>query len=284
MEQIEHLKEENKVKHSIIQSLTTQYNNIFNSTPTHKSNNNNNVNNGNTINNKHNNENDNNNSNNNIDDNKYSNNLHKSNNKHPNTSNNNNINNYSNKNNNNFSSIKSVSNNSNNNNSNNNNNNNNNKTNSSNKNITINKDNLTSSSPSQNSKETVFISGYSMVKKVNGFLLTKKLKHKCIAKVRPFSSAKARCMHDNVKSTVRDFTQDYIIRHCETNELNSEKTASQIAGSIIELALSSKSKDNKISISLIVPRNNNLDNKASEVNCRLVHMCAEHGVKYENFT
>ena len=281
MEQIEHLKEENKVKHSIIQSLTTQYNNIFNSTPTHKSNNNNNVNNGNTINNKHNNENDNNNSNNNIDDNKYSNNLHKSNNKHPNTSNNNNINNYSNKNNNNFSSIKSVSNNSNNNNSNNNNNN---KTNSSNKNITINKDNLTSSSPSQNSKETVFISGYSMVKKVNGFLLTKKLKHKCIAKVRPFSSAKARCMHDNVKSTVRDFTQDYIIRHCETNELNSEKTASQIAGSIIELALSSKSKDNKISISLIVPRNNNLDNKASEVNCRLVHMCAEHGVKYENFT
>ena len=282
MEQIEHLKEENKVKHSIIQSLTTQYNNIFNSTPTHKSNNNNNVNNGNTINNKHNNENDNNNSNNNIDDNKYSNNLHKSNNKHPNTSNNNNINNYSNKNNNNFSSIKSVSNNSNNNNSNNNNNNN--KTNSSNKNITINKDNLTSSSPSQNSKETVFISGYSMVKKVNGFLLTKKLKHKCIAKVRPFSSAKARCMHDNVKSTVRDFTQDYIIRHCETNELNSEKTASQIAGSIIELALSSKSKDNKISISLIVPRNNNLDNKASEVNCRLVHMCAEHGVKYENFT
>ena len=123
-----------------------------------------------------------------------------------------------------------------------------------------------------------------MVKKVNGFLLTKKLKHKCIAKVRPFSSAKARCMHDNVKSTVRDFTQDYIIRHCETNELNSEKTASQIAGSIIELALSSKSKDNKISISLIVPRNNNLDNKASEVNCRLVHMCAEHCVKYENFT
>ena len=59
-EQIEYLKEVNKVKNSIIQSLTNQYNNIFNSTTTYNSNNNND-NDSNTNNNNHNNENDNNN-------------------------------------------------------------------------------------------------------------------------------------------------------------------------------------------------------------------------------
>ena len=81
-------------------------------------------------------------------------------------------------------------------NNNNGNNNNNNEISSSNKNSTINKDNVISPSPSQISKETVFILGDSMVKKLNGFLLTRKLKHKCLVNIRPFSSAKARCRHD----------------------------------------------------------------------------------------
>ena len=123
-----------------------------------------------------------------------------------------------------------------------------------------------------------------MVKKLNGFLLTRKLKHKCLVKVRPFSSAKVRCMHDHVKPTIRDFNPDHIILHCGTDDLNSERTASQIARSIIELALSLKSKDNKTSISLIVPRNDNLNSKASEVNCRLVHMCAERNIPYIDHT
>ena len=63
-----------------------------------------------------------------------------------------------------------------------------------------------------------------------------------------------------------------------------KQTASQIARSIIELALSLKSKDNKISVSLIVPRNDNLNNKASEVNCCLVHMCAERNIPYIDHT
>ena len=114
-----------------------------------------------------------------------------------------------------------------------------------------------------------------MVKKLNGFLLTRKLKHKCLAKVRPFNSAKVRCMHEQLKPTARDFNPDHIILHCGTNYLNSERTASQIARSIIELVLSLKATDNKISIPFIVPRNDNLNNKANEVNCRLIHICAE---------
>ena len=82
-------------------------------------------------------------------------------------------------------------------------------------------------------------------------------------------------MHEYVKPTVRGFNPDHIILHCGTNDLNSGRIASQIARSIIELALSLKSKDSKISISLIVPRNDKLNNKASEGNCHLVHRCAE---------
>ena len=89
MEQIEFLKEENKVKNSIIQWLTNQYN-ISNSAPT--SNNNNNNNNNNNIGNNNNN-------------------LHKSNNNFHNTSTNNNINNSSNNDNNSFPSVKSACNN-----------------------------------------------------------------------------------------------------------------------------------------------------------------------------
>ena len=85
--------------------------------------------------------------------------------------------------------------------------------------------------------------------------MTRKFNHKCLVKVRPFSSAKVRCMHDHVKPSVRDFNLDHIILHCETNDLSSERIASQIARSIIELALTLKSKDNKISISLIVWEN-----------------------------
>ena len=43
-------------------------------------------------------------------------------------------------------------------------------------------------------KEKVFILGDSMVKKIKSFLLTKNIRHKCLVKVRRFSSAKVRCM------------------------------------------------------------------------------------------
>ena len=33
-----------------------------------------------------------------------------------------------------------------------------------------------------------------------------------------------------------------------------------------------------------MPKNDNLNNKASEVNCRLVHMCTEQNIPYINHT
>ena len=87
-------------------------------------------------------------------------------------------------------------------------------------------------------------------------------------------------MLDHVKPSIRDFYPDYIILHSGTNDLSCERTASQIARSIIELALTLKSQNNKISISLIVPRSDSVNNKANVANSRLIHMCAEQSILY----
>ena len=117
------------------------------------------------------------------------------------------------------------------------------------------------------------------------FLLAGKLNHKCLVKVRPFSSVKVRCMHDHVIMSEANLIRTMLSFIAGGNsDLSSERTASQIAGSITELALSLKSQDNKISMSHIVPRNDNLNNKASELNSRLIHMCAEQNILYIDHT
>ena len=72
--------------------------------------------------------------------------------------------------------------------------------------------------------------------------------------------------------------------HCGTNDVSSERTVSQIARSIVELALTLKCEDNKKSISLIVPMNDNLNNKTNEVNSHLTYMCAERNIPYMDHT
>ena len=82
-------------------------------------------------------------------------------------------------------------------------------------------------------------------------------------------------MVDQVKPTIRDDKQDHVILYTGTNDLRSEKIASLIARSITELTMSLKDNDNSVTVSGIVPRNNNLNNKASEVNNRSLLMCKE---------
>ena len=73
-------------------------------------------------------------------------------------------------------------------------------------------------------------------------------------------------MHEHVKPTVTDFNPDHVILPCGTNDLSSERTASWIARSIIDLALPLKLQNNKILIPLITPTNDDsLNNKASEL-------------------
>ena len=129
-------------------------------------------------------------------------------------------------------------------------------------------------------KTNFYILGDSIVKKLNGYLLTRKIKHKHLAKVRSFSGSKISCMTDHVKPTLRDINPDHIIVHASTNDLRTENTASQIAKATIDLATSLKNDDNTVTVSGIVPRLDDLNNKANEVSFPLELMCKERNISF----
>ena len=114
--------------------------------------------------------------------------------------------------------------------------------------------------------------------------MTKNVKHKCLVKVRSFGGAKVRCMYDHSKPTLREFNPEKIIVHVGTNDLNSCNKSSKIARSIISLAKELKNEENEIIVSLIVPRNDNLNNKVNEVNDRLRHLCDKNNFRYIDHT
>ena len=130
-----------------------------------------------------------------------------------------------------------------------------------------------------NAKESVY-TRVSMVRKVNGILLIRKFNHKYLGKVRLFSSAKGSCMNDHVKPTLWDFKPEHIILPVSTDDLNTERAASQIAKSIIDVCHSLKTDANTITVSLIIRRYDNLNIKANEVNNRLMNIFKERNIPY----
>ena len=127
-------------------------------------------------------------------------------------------------------------------------------------------------------KTNVYILGDSMVKKLNGYLLTGEIRHKHLVKVPSFSGAKISCMTDHVKPTLRDINPNLIVLHAGTNDLRTENTASQIVKATIDLATSLKNDSNTVTVSGIVAKLDELSNKANEVNRRLALMCKERNI------
>ena len=70
---------------------------------------------------------------------------------------------------------------------------------------------------------------------------------------------------------IRDDNPDHVISQM-TNELQREKGSSKSTNSVIELAISFIKDRNLVIVSSIVPRFDTLNNKANEVNNRLVAM------------
>ena len=124
-----------------------------------------------------------------------------------------------------------------------------------------------------------------MVKELNGFELSKSIKHKYSVRVRFPPSVKTSCINDNVKPVIRNQEADHIILHTETNDLSSDKTPLQICNDIVNLAASIKNKDIKVTISEIVERNDTLNEKAILVNEYLSKICKTIGltiIKHRN--
>ena len=91
------------------------------------------------------------------------------------------------------------------------------------------------------------------------------MRHKYRVKVRPFSGAKVSGMVDQGKSNLKDDNLDHIL-YTVTNDIPSEKTSSEIYK---RMAMLLKLDGNSIIVSDIVPRFDNLNEKANGLNNRL---------------
>ena len=133
---------------------------------------------------------------------------------------------------------------------------------------------------SSRKKKRVYILGDSMVKHIEGWEISRKLKNQHKVFVRSFSSAKVKCMKDYVKPCIRENEPDHIILHVGTNNLSSEQSPERIAKSIVDLAKLSVKDHCSVSISSIIPRNDEWNNKAQEVNSFLKDMCSNSNINF----
>ena len=123
--------------------------------------------------------------------------------------------------------------------------------------------------PEDNKKKNKkkYVLGDSIVKHVEGWQLSKMTNQKVY--VRSFSGAKVKCIKDYVKPCIRENDPDHVILHVGTNEMNSELPPERIAKSVVDVAKNVKSNTRSVSISSILPRNDNFNNKVIEVNKEL---------------
>ena len=110
--------------------------------------------------------------------------------------------------------------------------------------------------------------------------LRKKRKRTRKIKVSPSSGAKVSYIINHVKPAIRNDKPDHVILYTGTNE----KTPSQIVRSIAELAMSLKDNGDSVIVSGIVQKHGNLNNKATEVNNRLLLMCKERKIQFISYS
>ena len=67
-------------------------------------------------------------------------------------------------------------------------------------------------------RESAFIVGDSMIKKIDGYLLTSSISYKYTVKVRPFVTAKTDDMYDHMKPTQKNFQPKVNISHVGAND------------------------------------------------------------------
>ena len=116
----------------------------------------------------------------------------------------------------------------------------------------------------EKNEKSIFVIGDSMVKHLNEWEISKKLNANCKVFVKTFSGAKATCMNDYVKPSVRS-SPDRFILHVGTNDLSSDKSSEEIARSITDLAASIKNEKHDVSTSNIIILSRRQETRRKEV-------------------
>ena len=151
------------------------------------------------------------------------------------------------------------------------------------------KDNHRSDKKSNNShtsviseKKNIVILGDSTIKHVNAYEMSKKFEN-CKIYLKIFSGSKVRCMKDHMKLSMRE-KPDHTILHVGTNVLNSDRPSNLIAKSIVDLDITLKNNSQNVSISNIIMRKDNFNEKAMEVNGSLKQFYTENNIFLINQT
>ena len=119
-----------------------------------------------------------------------------------------------------------------------------------------------------------------MVKHVQGWDIIKRIDSKRKVYVRKFSGSKVDCMKDYMKPCIRQNDPDHLIFHVGTNDVPSNIKAKCIAKSIVSLAKEVKASKLDVSISSIITRNENWNNKVMEVNSYLKDLCESNDIPF----
>ena len=90
-------------------------------------------------------------------------------------------------------------------------------------------------------------------------------------------------MKDYTKPCTREENSDHIILHVGTNDLNSDNSPERVGKSIIELAKNLFHDNRKVTLSGIIPRNDEWNNKAELVNNHLNEMCTSANILFFKF-
>ena len=112
----------------------------------------------------------------------------------------------------------------------------------------------------------------------------KRIDNKRMVYVRQFSGSKVDCMKDYMKPCIRENNRDHLIFHVGTNDVPSNKKAKSIAESIVSLAKEVKASKLDVSISSIIPCNDNWSNKVMEVNSYLTDLCESNDIPFVSNT
>ena len=119
-----------------------------------------------------------------------------------------------------------------------------------------------------------------MVKHIQSWDITKKLENKHKVYIRHFAESKVICMNDYVKPCIHENNPDHIIFHVATNDIPTSKDPPAIPQSIVDLTKSVMTQDRGVTVSGIIPRNDQWKNKVREVNDSLTYMCENDNISF----
>ena len=87
-------------------------------------------------------------------------------------------------------------------------------------------------------------------------------------------------MKGHMKPSTRE-KPDHTTLHVGTNNLNSDRPPDLIAKSILGLAITLKNNWQNVSVSKIIMRNDNFDEKGMEINDYLKQFCAKKNIFFD---